>query len=132
MSIVQRMRQELKASMKARDAVQTQFLRYWIAQFTKGDGTEMPDDQAVKKIKGVLKEAAASVTSFSPAEVELMKAWVPPNLTPQQIEDALSTVADAIKAAPKEGMAMGLAMKALAGHDVDADDVKAAVAKFRG
>jgi hypothetical protein len=31
MSIVQRMRAQLTQSMKARDAVRTGFLRYWIA-----------------------------------------------------------------------------------------------------
>src|SRR4051794_27511393 len=38
MTIVQRMRQELRESMKARDAVRTSVLRYWIAQLTLGDG----------------------------------------------------------------------------------------------
>ena len=36
-----------------------------------------------------------------------------------------------IKAAPKDGMAMGLAMKALAGQPVESDDVKAAIAAIR-
>ena len=44
---------------------------------------------------------------------------------------ALAPVADQIKAAPKEGMAMGIAMKSLAGQPVDSDDVKAAVAALR-
>lgn len=131
MTIVQRMRDQLRASMKARDAVRTQFLRYWIAQFTRGDGTELADDQAIKKMKGVLKEAGAGVTSFSAAEIELIREWVPANLTPEQIAEALAPSADAIKAAPQEGMAMGLAMKALAGRDVDSDDVRAAVASLR-
>ncbi len=33
-TIVQRMREKLRESMKARDAVQTQFLHYWIAGLT--------------------------------------------------------------------------------------------------
>ena len=41
MTIVQRMRAALKESMKARDAVRTNFLRYWIAQLTLGTGEEM-------------------------------------------------------------------------------------------
>ena len=43
-----------------------------------------------------------------------------------------ATVADQIKAAPKEGMAMGIAMKSLAGQQVDSDDVKAAIAGLCG
>ena len=40
-------------------------------------------------------------------------------------------VRDQIKAAPKDGMAMGIAMKALAGQPVERHDVKAAVAAIR-
>ena len=54
MAIVQRMRAELKDAMKSRDAVRTNFLRYWIAQLTTGTGEEVPDDQAVKKMRGDL------------------------------------------------------------------------------
>jgi uncharacterized protein YqeY len=131
MSIVQRMRAQLGESMKARDTVRTGFLRYWIAQLTLGSGAEMADADATKKMRGVLKEAKTGQTTFSPEEIALLQDWLPPVLTAEQIATALAPVADAIKAAPKEGMAMGVAMKALAGQPVDSDDVKAAVAAVR-
>jgi uncharacterized protein YqeY len=132
MTIVQRMRAALKDSMKARDAFRTNFLRYWIAQLTLGTGEEMPDADAIKKMRGVVKEAKSGQTTWSPEEVALIGEWVPASLTPEQIAEALAAVADQIKAAPKDGMAMGLAMKALAGQPVDSDDVKAAIASIRG
>ena len=131
MTIVQRMRAQLTEAMKARDAVKTGFLRYWIAQLTLGSGAEVAEADAIKKMRGVLKEAKAGPTTFSPAEIELIKEWVPPTLTPEQIAEALVVVRDQIKAAPKDGMAMGIAMKALAGQPVESDDVKAAVASLR-
>jgi hypothetical protein len=131
MTIVQRMRAKLKDSMKARDAVRTGVLRYWIAQFTLGTGAEMPDADAIKKMRGVLKEAKTGQTTFSPEEVALIQEWVPASLTPEQIAEALVPVRDQIRGAPKEGMAMGLAMKAMAGQPVESDDVKAAVAAIR-
>jgi uncharacterized protein YqeY len=131
MTIVQRMRTALKESMKARDAFRTNFLRYWIAQLTLGTGDEMPDADAIKKMRGVVKEAKSGQTTWSPEEVALIAEWVPASLTPEQIAEALAPVLEQIKAAPKEGMAMGLAMKALAGQPVDSDDVKAAVATIR-
>src|SRR5205085_38265 len=131
MSMVRRMRVELGASMKARDAVRTQFLRYWIAQLTLGDGSEMPDAEAIKKMRGVLKEAKSGQTSFSPEELALIQGWVPPSLGPDQIAEALAPVAAQIRAAPKDGMAMGIAMKSLAGRPVESDDVKAVVASLR-
>ena len=130
-SIVQRMRSQLTESMKARDAVRTGFLRYWIAQLTLGTGAEMSDADAVKKMRGVLKEAKSGMTTFTSDELALIREWVPPSLTLEQINDALAPVADQIKAAPKEGMAMGIAMKAMAGQAVDSDDVKAAIATLR-
>jgi hypothetical protein len=131
MTIVKRMRAQLGESMKARDTVRTQFLRYWIAQLTLGDGSEMSDADAIKKMRGVQKEAKSGQTSFSPAELALIQDWVPSALTREQIELALASVADQIKAAPKEGMAMGLAMKTLAGQPVDSDDVKGVVGSLR-
>ena len=132
MSIVQRMRAALKESMKARDATRTNFLRYWIAQLTLGTGEEMPDADAIKKMRGVVKEAKSGQTTWSPEEIAMIAEWVPASLGLDRIAQALAPVADQIKAAPKDGMAMGLAMKALAGQPVDSDDVKAAVASIRG
>ncbi len=132
MTIVQRMRAALKDSMKARDAFRTNFLRYWIAQLTLGTGEEMADADSIKKMRGVVKEAKSGQTTWSAEEVALIAEWVPASLTPEQIAEALAPMLDQIKAAPKEGMAMGLAMKALAGQPVDSDDVKAAVTTIRG
>ncbi len=131
MSIVQRMRTKLTESMKAKDAVRTQFLRYWIAGLTRGDGTEMSETDAITKMRGVLKEAKSGATTFTPEEIALLQEWVPPTLTAEQVAEELAGVADAIKGAPKEGMAIGIAMKALAGKAVDSQDVKNVVLAIR-
>jgi uncharacterized protein len=131
MSIVERMRTQLTASMKARDAVKTNFLRYWIAQLTLGSGAEMPENDAIKKMRSVLKEAKSGVTTWSQEELELIRDWVPPVLNIDQIKEALVPVSEQIKAAPKDGMAMGIAMKTLAGRAVESDDVKVAVDAIR-
>ena len=117
--------------MKARDAVKTNFLRYWIAQLTLGTGAEMSEADAIKKMRSVLKEAKSGVTTFTPEELALIREWVPPTLSAEQINEALAPVAEQIKAAPKDGMAMGIAMKTLAGQAVESDDVKAAVEAIR-
>jgi uncharacterized protein YqeY len=131
MSIVERMRAQLPDAMKARDSVRLGFLRYWIAQLTLGTGAEVPEADAIKKMRGVLKEAKSGPTTFSPEELALIRDWVPATLSAEQIKESLAPVADQIKSAPKEGMAMGIAMKALAGQQVESDDVKAAIAAIR-
>ena len=131
MTIVERMRAQLREAMKTRDPVKTGFLRYWIAQLTLATGTEVANADAIKKMRGILREAKAGPTTFSEEELALLREWVPPTLGPEQIAAALASVRDQIKAAPKDGMAMGIAMKALAGQQVESDDVKAAVASLR-
>lgn len=131
MTIVQRMRAQLKEAMKARDTARTNFLRYWIAGLTLGTGEELSDADAIKKMRGVVKEAKSGQTTFTAEEVALIQEWLPPVLTPEQIAEKLAPVAEQIKAAPKDGMAMGVAMKSLAGEQVESDDVKAAVALIR-
>jgi uncharacterized protein YqeY len=125
------MREQLRDSMKAKDATRTNFLRYWIAQLTLGTGEEVSDDQAVKKMRGVLKEAQTGRTTFSPEELALIRDWVPASLAADKIKEILEPVAESIRSAPKEGMAMGIAMKALAGQAVDSEDVKNVVAELR-
>ncbi|AGA28847.1 GatB/YqeY domain-containing protein [Singulisphaera acidiphila] len=131
MTIVQRMRASLTESMKARDATRTQFLRYWIAGLTLGTGEEMPDADAIKKMRGVLKEAKGGTTTFTPEELALLQDWVPPAMTREQVGEALAPVAEQIRKAPKEGMAIGIAMKTLAGQPADSDDVRAVIAELR-
>ena len=131
MPIVQRMRSQLPEAMKARDSVRTNAIRYWIAQLTLGTGEEVGDDQAIKKMRGVLKEANSGVTSFSPEEIAFVREWVPASLGPEQVREALAPVAAAIREARNDGMAMGVAMKHLAGQPVEAEEVKAAVAALR-
>ncbi len=132
MTIVQRMRASLKDSMKARDATRTNVLRYWIAQLTLGTGEEMADADSIKKMRGVVKEAKSGQTTWTPEEIALIgRNGCPPRSASTRSGRRLAPLCDQIKAAPKDGMAMGLAMKALAGQPVDSDDVKAAVASIR-
>ena len=131
MTIVQQMRAQLAPAMKARDTAKTAFLRYWIAQLTLGTGTEMDDAGAVKKMRSVLKEAKSGVTTFTTEEIDQLREWVPASLSPDQIRAAIEPVADQIRAAPKDGMALGVALKALAGQAVETEDVKAAVNALR-
>ena len=111
--------------------MKTSFLRYWIAQLTLATGAEVADADAVKKMRGILREAKAGPTTFSEEEIALLREWVPQTLGPEQIATALVAVRDQIKAAPKDGMAMGIAMKALAGLQVESEDVKAVVTSLR-
>ena len=75
--------------------------------------------------------AAAAATSTTAPAAKATTATTATPAAPAAARSASDILADAIKAAPKDGMAMGLAMKALAGQPVDSDDVKAAIAALR-
>ncbi len=131
MTIVEKMRAGLKDAMKARDTLRMNFLRYWIAQLTLGTGAELADADAIKKMAGVLKEAKTGATTFTAEEIALLEEWVPRALDAAAIRAILEPIADQIQAAPRDGMAMGIAMKALAGQQVDGNDVRAVIAALR-
>ena len=82
MTIVERMRAQLREAYETRDAVKTSFLRYWIAQLTLATGAEVADADAIKKMRGILREAKAGPTTFSEEEIALLLEWVPPTLGP--------------------------------------------------
>ncbi len=131
MAMVDEMKLKLRESMKARDSVRTNVLRYWIGQFTLGDGTFLDDDQAIKKMRSVVKEAKTGQTSFSDEEIAIIQEWLPPTLSVETIRERLAEVADKIKAAPQDGPAMGMAMKQLKGEAVEAADVQQVVQEIR-
>jgi hypothetical protein len=66
-------------------------------------------------------------------EIEVLSALLPRSLSVEQIAEALSPVADAIRAAKSDGQAMGVAMKHLkaAGAIAAAPDVQQAVKRVR-
>jgi len=66
-------------------------------------------------------------------EIEALSALLPRSLSVEQIADALSPVADAIRAAKSDGQAMGVAMKHLkaTGAIAGAPDVQQAVKRVR-
>ncbi|MFO0960878.1 MAG: hypothetical protein U0800_26145 [Isosphaeraceae bacterium] len=131
MSIVSKMRAQLTEAMKARDTVRVGFLRYWIAQFTRGDGTEVADDEAIKKLRGVAKEAKAGPTSFKPDRNRADRRLGPRQPGPGPISTTRIDRRRSERTHSKPGAAMGMAMKQLAGKPVCADDVKAVVDEMR-
>ena len=66
-------------------------------------------------------------------EIEALSALLPRSLSVEQIADALSPVADAIRAAKSDGQAIGVAMKHLkaTGAIAGAPDVQQAVKRVR-
>lgn len=135
--IVDTIKANLREAMRANDAHAKNLYRFLLGQFDREPTQPVPDERAIKIMRGFLTEATENPqgTSFTPEEVALLKQLVPASLDPAQTRQFLETqgLVDAIRAAPKEGQAMGVAMKAFsaAGQTVDSATVKTVVAEIR-
>lgn len=132
-------------AMKAGDIVAKEILRVAVGEITtdaaragrKGDDEEA---QGIlrKLVKSNEETLASGVDGERRAALEkenaVLAAFLPQSLDVDAIVAALGGVADAVRAAPNDGAATGVAMKELkkSGAVVNGKDVSAAVKKLRG
>jgi uncharacterized protein len=142
--LTETIRARMKAAMKAHKTVEKEILRVCLGEITTEEGRhgEAMKDAAVEKIlrkllKSNLETLKSTEDAAQKAELEEENAILD-SLLPKQLDEvavlaALGEVADAIKAAPGDGPAIGIAMKHFkqSGAEVDGKTVSAAVRKLR-
>jgi hypothetical protein len=133
----------IKRAMKEGDAVAREVLRVALGEIQTAEarGAALTDAQAAAIVRKLIKSneetSAASGDEATRAtlkrENDVLRELLPATLGVGQIVEALAGVADAIKAAPNEGAATGVAMKALkaSGAEVTGKDVAEAVRAVR-
>ena len=144
MPLLESIKKEVIAAMKAKDTVAKEVLR--VAQ---GDiemhhtrtGEHMTDDQAQKVVRKLIKsnEETLEHTTDDAAveklkkEIAILEALLPRTLGVDEIVAALAPVEADIQAAGNDGQATGVAMKhlKLQGLVVEGKDVSAAVKQIR-
>lgn len=140
MPLAAEIKKAMFAAMKAKNNVEKEVLRVALGEITKTG--EEPDDAEVqailrKLIKSIREAQAASESAEQKAtldeEIVALEKFLPTSLSVDQIKEALSGVAEQIKAAPNQGPAMGIAMKVLktSGATAESADVAAAVTALR-
>jgi len=141
MSLAAEIKKSMFAAMKAKNTIEKEILRVAMGEITRvGDEPSDTEVQAIlrKLVKSNREALDASTDDEQKAtlnqEIEALSKFLPQALTVEQIVEALASVADAIKAAPNQGPAMGVAMKTLkaAGAETAAPDVAKAVGQIRG
>lgn len=131
-------------AMKAGDVVAKEVLRVAVGEITTDaarDGRKGDDAEAqalVKKLVKSLEETIANVDddgrkSQLRREIEVLSEFLPKTLSEDDVVALLAAVADAVRAAPNDGAATGVAMKHLkqSGASVDGKVVSAAVKRVR-
>jgi len=153
MTLVERITQDLTAAMKAQDAARTSTLRMAKAalmnkQIEKhGAHGALDDAEALKVLQGLVKQREDSAEQYEKgarpelaakerAEIVVLKAYLPAEVTDEEIAAAVErAVAETGAASPKDmGKAMKAALAALAasGKTADGKRVSDAVRKKLG
>lgn len=135
----------IKQAMRDGNTVEKEVLRVALGDIQTAEareGAKESDDAAIAVVKKLLKsvtETAAQTANPAEkatleAEIVVLASLLPKALSVEELVAKLAPKADAIKAAPNDGAATGIAMKALKADGVDANgkDVTEAVKKLRG
>ena len=150
MGLVERIAQDLTASMKARDAERTSVLRMAKAALKNREidkGEPLEDAEAVKALQSLVKQREDSAEQYDKAsrpelakkeraEIGVLKVYLPAEISDEEVAEAVEKAVEETGAAsPKDmGKVMKAAMAALAGSGkaVDGKRVNAAARKKLG
>ena len=150
MTLVERINDDLKASMKAQDAPRTGTLRMAKAALMNREIDKkgaLTDDETVKVLQGLVKQREDSVFQFrkanrpelvrkEEAEIEVLKGYLPAEASDADVAAAVDkAVAETGASSPKDmGKAMKAAMAALqaTGKPADGKKVNEAVRRRLG
>jgi uncharacterized protein YqeY len=131
-------------AMKAGDVTKKEVLRVAVGEITTEaarEGRKGDDDEARAIVKKLVKSLEETLGQASGAEqqatlkreIEVLSQFLPKTLAEDDVVALLEAVKDAVRAAPNDGAATGVAMKHLkaSGAAVDGKVVSAAVKRVR-
>ncbi len=148
MNLTERINEDLKASMKSGDKLRTETIRSiraLILEFQKsGSGKELNPEEEMKLLTGAAKKRKDSIEQFRNAgredlaskeekELQILQAYLPKQLSKEEIESEVKKIAVEVGAAGKKDFPklMPAVMKSLKGK-ADGKDVRTAVEEFLG
>jgi len=116
--LTEQIRTELTAAMKARDAERLSTLRMLQSAFKYQQiesGHELSDEEAMTVIRKAVKQRLDSIEQYTKGnrpelaekerrEMELLKTWLPPELTDEEIEDGVREIVTSTGAQSKKDM----------------------------
>lgn len=133
MNLFDQISEDIKAAMKARDHVRLEALRgvkkeLLEAKTAKGAGDELPDAEALKILKKMVKQRRESAQIYveqnradlaetETAQADIIETYLPAAMTPEQLEAAIKAIIEktGVTNIKEMGKVMGVASKELAG-----------------
>jgi uncharacterized protein len=144
-TITEQLQARIKQAMKDGDSTAKDVLRVALGEIQTVEhrnNTKATDEEAVAIVKKIVKsiDETMGLTADGPdkatlaKELEILRSLLPASLGVPEIMALLADQAAALKAAPNQGAATGVAMKALKAQGAAADgkDVQEAVKQLRG
>ncbi len=146
-SLAPQIQNDLVQAMKARDETKLSVLRMLksamqLAQVEKGKGESLDDDEVLVLVRRLIKQRNEAAQMYAAGhaqdraqqeldEAKILEAYLPKQLTDEELRGILQKVAAEIGASgPKDmGRMMGAAMKAVAGL-ADGNRVKEATSRY--
>lgn len=134
MGLQQRVMEEMKAAMRAKDSVALESLRaiksaLLLAQTETGTGIELSEEDEVKLVQKLVKQRKDSAAIYQEqgrddlaqpelAQVAVIEKFLPEQLTEEEIEKVVVQTIDAVGASGMKdmGKVMGMVSKELAGQ----------------
>ena len=134
MGLQQRVMEEMKAAMRAKDSVAVESLRaiksaLLLAQTETGTGIELSEEDEVKLVQKLVKQRKDSAAIYQEqgrddlaqpelAQVAVIEKFLPEQLTEEEIEKVVVQTIDAVGASGMKdmGKVMGMVSKELAGQ----------------
>lgn len=147
MNLFDQISEDIKAAMKARDHVRLEALRsikkeLLEAKTAKGAGNELPDAEAMKILKKMVKQRRESAQIYveqnradlaetETAQADIIETYLPAAMTPEQLEAAVKAIIEKTGATniKEMGKVMGVASKELAGK-ADGKDISDCVKRL--
>jgi uncharacterized protein YqeY len=116
--LTEKIRTELTAAMKARDAERLSTLRMLQSSFKYQQiesGHELSDEEAMTVIRKAVKQRLDSIEQYTKGnrpeladkerrEMEILKTWLPPELTDEEIDSGVREIIASIGAQSKKDM----------------------------
>lgn len=144
MALFEKINNDLKEAMKARDKVKLEALRgikkvMLEARAAKGTGSELSDDDALKIISKLAKQGNDSAAIYKEqgrtdlyeqemVQVKIFESYLPEKMSDEDLTSTVKTIIDETGASGMKdmGKVMGIASKKLAGQ-ADGKDIAAKV-----
>lgn len=142
--LLEEIKKQMFAAMKSGDVTAKEILRVAVGEITTEaarPGRTGSDEEVQAILRKLIKSNEETIAASDEAsratltrEIEVLSTFLPKSLSVDEIAEALTSVADAIKSAGNDGQATGVAMKQLKsiGAVVSGKDVSVAVKRIRG